>query len=151
MGMLRKVLGVGSGVVALMCFAVAAVGIAEVIAGVPDPGTWGALVFTLGLGGGASVGAYRGLRAAPSQAALPAVDPTQMILALAAREGGHVTAIEVAAKTSLTLAQAQAALDGLAGQNLVSSIVTEDGVELYRVKGLLAIDEKREARDILDE
>lgn len=148
--MLRKVLGVGSGFMAVFAFAIAAVGLAEVIAGVADPGTWGALVFTLGLGGGASVGAYYGLRSAGTQAALPAGDPTQMILALAAREGGRVTAIEVAAKTSLTLSQAQATLEGLAAQSLVTSIVTDEGVELYRVKGLLAIGEKLEARDILD-
>ena len=107
-------------------------------------------MFLLGLGGGGSAGAYYGLRAPRAQAALPAADAVEVTLALAAKEGGRVTAIEVAAKTALTLPQAQAALKGLADQNLATSIVTDDGVELYQVKGLLALAEKLEARDILD-
>jgi hypothetical protein len=73
-----------------------------------------------------------------------------VILALAAQEGGRVTLAEVVAKTPLGLEQAREALDELSRRNMASSIVTEDGVELFQIKGLLGPAQKLAARDILE-
>lgn len=146
----RTLAGVGAGVLALICIATGVTGLVEVITGVADPGMWGAMVFLFGLGAGSTVGAVKLLRPPRSKPQLPPADPTEAILSLAAAEGGRVTAIEVAAKTSLTLQQAQHTLKGLADQSLASSIVMEDGVELFQIKGLLPLEAKAQARDILE-
>lgn len=132
-----------------MCAAVAAVGVGEVIAGEATAASWGALILLVGFGTFSGVGAKR-LLSAPTPKALPAVDPESTVLAIAAAGGGRVTVIEVAAKSSLTIDEAESALTSLGARGLASSIVTEDGVVLYEIKGLLGPAEKRAAVDILD-
>lgn len=141
--------GVVCVVLAVVAFAVAMPGFAELFSGAANGGTYGALVFLLGSGSTASWGAYRLLRARRAPA-LPAADPTHVVLALAAREGGRVTVAEVAAKTHLSLQEARATLDELSRRDMASSIVTEGGVEIFQIKGLLGPAQKLAARDILD-
>lgn len=147
---MRTVGGVVCVIIALVAFAVAMPGFAELFSGAAHGGTYGALVFLLGTGSAASYGALRALRSRGATPALPAPDATREILALAAREGGRVTVAEVVAKTPLGLEQAREALDELSRRNMASSIVTEDGVELFQIKGLLAPAQKLAARDILE-
>jgi hypothetical protein len=147
---MRTVGGVVCVIIALVAFAVAMPGFAELFSGAANGGTYGALVFLLGTGSAASYGAFRALRSGSPPAAPPAADATRVILALAAQEGGRVTLAEVVAKTPLGLEQAREALDELSRRNMASSIVTEDGVELFQIKGLLGPAQKLAARDILE-
>lgn len=149
LGPMRTVGGVVCVIVALVAFAVAMPGFAELFSGAANGGTYGALVFLLGTGSAASYGAHRALRSRQAPA-LPASDSTHVVLALAAQVGGRVTLAEVVAKTPLSLEQARETLDDLSRRNMASSIVTEDGIELFQIKGLLGPAQKLAARDILD-
>ncbi|MCB9756413.1 MAG: hypothetical protein H6713_41365 [Myxococcales bacterium] len=136
--------------IAICSFAIGAVGLVEILSGVADAGAYGAMVFLLGTGTFATIGARRAFKAAPEPKALPAGDAVGTVLALAAREGGRLTITEIAAKTPLSLSQAHAAMEELRQQNMLQSIITDDGVELFQIKGLLGPAEKAAARDILD-
>jgi hypothetical protein len=146
---LRKLLGTVGGAFAIFCAAIATVGVGEVLAGEATAATWGTLVLLVGLGGFTASGAKR-LLAAPSRPALPGGDRDSAVLALAATEGGRVTIPEVAAKTTLTLDEAHQTLQDLSRRGLAESIVTEEGVVIYEIRGLLGPAEKQAAIDLLD-
>ena len=145
---MRTVLGVVCALVALMAFGVSIVGFVEIVSGTATAGGYGAFGFLFGLGSLSTYGALRNLR--PRKQRAIAADPTKHVLALAATEGGRVTAAEVVAKTPLSLPEARQALATLASHNMVTSVITEQGVEVFQVKGLLGPAEKASARDILD-
>lgn len=72
------------------------------------------------------------------------------VLALAARENGRVTVAEVAVACAVTLAQAEAVLDGLAQRGHANMHVTDDGQRVYVVGGFLSDAQKQEAQDIVE-
>lgn len=72
------------------------------------------------------------------------------LLALARKQGGHLTALEVMSLTGMELARAERLLDGLCREGLAEHRVAEDGTLVYRVKGLLGAAEKERARSVLD-
>jgi hypothetical protein len=148
---MRTVLGVLCTIMALMSFSVALVGLVEIVSGVATAGSYGAFGFLAGLGGLSSWGAARNFRRRRDRAALAAADdPAKVILQLAAVEGGRFTVTEVVAKTPLSLPQARTALAQMSQDNMLSSVVTEQGVEVFTVHGLLGPAAKAAARDILD-
>jgi hypothetical protein len=157
---MRTALGVLCTIIAILAFAVGTVGLVEILSGLADAGGYGAFAFLSGIGGVSTWGAVRNFKAAraqalaagaPGYAAIAApVDPVKVVLELAAREGGRVTVTEVVAKTPLSLAQAHAALAELSTGELASSVVTEEGVEVFEILGLLAPAQKALARDMLD-
>lgn len=136
--------------VALVAFMGVPVGLGEVLSGLATGSTYGALFFLAGVGSTASWGAWRCLRTS-KRPALRDSDDIDLVLALAASEGGRVTLTEVAAKTTLNLLEARDALRELTSKNMATSIVTDDGVEVFHIKGLLGPGEKLAARDILDD
>ncbi len=152
---LRTVIGTVGIVLGIMGVAVGMVGVGEVIQGVADGGTYGAMVLCFGLGAFAFRGGHKMLRGGDEegrQALGPgsASDPESIVLALAAQGGGRVTVAEVAAKSALSIEQATETLLGLSKRGMADSIVTDDGVVIYQIPGLLSAEQKALATDILD-
>lgn len=150
---LKKIIG-GIGVFfGFTGLAVGMVGLAEILQGIADGGTYGAMVFCWGLGAFSLRGGIRALKAAdePASPALaPARDPESIVLAIAAQGAGRVTVPEVAAKSRLTIEEATETLLALSKRAMAEAIVTEEGVVVYQIRGLLSVEQKANAIDILD-
>lgn len=147
----KRCLGVLSALISLFSLAMVGAAIGDIAAGDPD-GTglgilWGLTGFFVGTTALAGWGALKGLRDSPR--ALGSVDST--ILELAARSGGRVTATDIARTSDLSLEDGEAALAALVSRGWAEPIVTEGGVVIYQVKGMLGPQQKRDARDILDD
>ncbi len=142
-------------VLSIMGIMVGLVGVDEVVEGIADGGTCGAMLLCFGLCGFAFRGGLKALRG--GETATPAAldpggpgDPESIVLALVAQGGGLVTVPEIAAKSSLNLDQATETLLGLSNRGLADSIVTNKGVVVYQIRGLLSTEQKAVAVDILD-
>ena len=61
-----------------------------------------------------------------------------------------MTVPEVAAQSRLSLDEATVAIGELTRRGMADSIVTEGGVVVYQIRGLLSVAEKASAVDILD-
>lgn len=151
----KKIAGSIGVVLGIMMIAVGMVGVGEIIEGVADGGTYGALFMCWGVGGYALAGSRRMLKEARegSSAALgpgEASDPESMVLKLAAAGGGRVTIAEVAAQTPLSVDEATQAVATLSRRGMAEAIVIEGGVVVYEFKGLLSLEAKTGAVDILD-
>ena len=153
--MLEKLGGTLAIVFGIIAVGVGLVGVGEVVSGVADGATWGAMFVCMGLGGFALHGGTKMLRAGSRSepAALgpgSAQDPESIVLALAAHGGGRVTVPEIAAKSRLSVDEATVAIGELTRRGMADSIVTEGGVVVYQIRGLLSPAQKAEAIDILD-
>ena len=89
-------------------------------------------------------------RRARALAARTDADDERGLLRLAASRGGHLTALEVAATTSIDAARAERLLDGLCRRGLAEHRIAEDGSLVYRVRALLSPEEKALAKGVLD-
>ena len=72
------------------------------------------------------------------------------VLKLAAKKGGKLTVVEVVSETMLDLAAAKEILDSLAHQSLASVEITDSGVIVYAFYDVAHLNEKREAKGVLD-
>jgi hypothetical protein len=160
---MRKFLGLLSGMFSLgsaMFFTVFAIDL--VTGGRPETGTGvlaGLVVFFGGLMVTSGVSAFRmlttkGVSARAPEVAAPAagidISLEQRILALAAPAQGRLTVAEVAVGCAVSLAEAEAALDGLARRGHADMHVTDDGQRVYVVAGFLTAAEKQEAQDVVE-
>jgi hypothetical protein len=72
------------------------------------------------------------------------------LMRLAERRGGNLTVAEVVAHAELPAQEAERHLDRLCALGVAEHCVAESGVIVYRFQGLLAGEEKRRARGVLD-
>lgn len=173
--MLRKLLGVLSGFLALGSAMFTAMAITDLIGG--DSGTEtgvlvGLLVFFGGLTAATGYGALRLLRdkaaaaseraavggaaadaVAPPLATAPGpaidIDLESRVLAHAAKHAGRVTAAEIAVACGVPIDSAAAALDGLAVRGHADLQVSPDGAAVYVIAGFLSKEEKERAEAIV--
>lgn len=135
----RKTLGVASALVGLFSALCAVVGFTEA-ASIGDAIAGG--IFFSGISALAGWGAISGLR---EPKLLPG-STEKIILQLAAEGEGRVTAVDLCRNSSLTLEESTAELRLLAAD----TIVTEGGTVIYKIRGVLSLEEKRNAVDLLD-
>lgn len=169
--MLRKLLGVLSGFLALGSAMFTAMAITDLLAG--DSGTEtgvlvGLLVFFGGLTAATGFGALRLLRdkaaavsdagaandthaapLPPAQGPAIDIDLEARVLAHAARHAGRVTAAEVAVACGVPIDAAAAALDGLAVRGHADLQVSPDGAAVYVIAGFLSKEEKERAESVI--
>lgn len=163
--MLRKLLGVLSGFLALGSAMFTAMAITDLVAGNSGTETGvlvGLLVFFGGLTAATGYGAVRLLRGeAPAATAVspapapdapgPAIDIDleARVLAYAAQHAGRVTAAEIAVACAVPIDTATAALDGLAARGHADLQVGANGAPIYVIAGFLSKEEKAQAEAIL--
>lgn len=165
--MIRKLLGVVSGMFSLgsLMFTVMAIG--DLIGGgsnTRDSVLMGLVVFFGGLTATTGYSAVRLLRA-PAQADDP-TDTTKQkqqqqqtdgidialearILAHAAKTAGRVTSTEIAIACQVSIDEAIAALDQLCSRGHADLAVADDGSSLYVIKGFLSEQQKQAAEEIV--
>ncbi|HEY0192483.1 MAG TPA: hypothetical protein VGC42_15290 [Kofleriaceae bacterium] len=151
---MRTLLGVLGVIVALLSAMFVAMAIGDLAGGGDGQTPPSVLAGVLVLFSGACVaGAYlarRMFRGSPSAVTTPPASAAeQRILALAAQVGGRVTAVEVAARCGLSLADSRAALDRLTSQGVAELRVADDGTIVYAILGLLTPEAKAQADDVL--
>ncbi len=135
----RKTLGVAAALVGLFSALCAVVGVTDA-ASLGD--AIGGGIFFSGISALSGWGAVSALR---EPKLLPGAIE-KIVLQLAAEGEGRVTAADLCRNSSLTLEQSTAELRLLAAD----SIVTEGGTVIYKIRGVLSLEEKRNAVDLLD-
>lgn len=165
--MLRKILGVFSGFLALGSAMFTAMAISDLVAGNSGTETGvlvGLLVFFGGLTAATGYGAARMLRAvAPAETTAPAAEAANApsgpeidialearVLAYAAQHAGRVTAAEIAVACAVPIDAATAALDGLAARGHADLQVSADGAAVYVIAGFLSKEQKESAEAVLE-
>jgi hypothetical protein len=152
---LKQIVGAIGIFIGIACIGVSLVGLEEILTGVADGGTYGAMFFLVGVGGFSVAGGRRmlvdGAKGPKAIGPGEASDPESIVLALAAQGGGRVTVAEVAAKSPLTIDEASETVESLTRRGMADAIVTEGGVVVYQVRGLLSPAAKANAIDILEQ
>jgi hypothetical protein len=165
--MLKKALGVMSGVFALGCTTMTVVAIGDLIGGgsaTSNSVLVGLVVFFGGLTAFSGIGAARLLRSPASATTTTTMGSTvppvvnvagidialeARILGMAAQHAGRVTATEVALGCGVSMDAAAAALDQLCVRGHADLAVTPDGAAVYVVKGFLSDHEKQQAEELV--
>lgn len=133
---LRKVLGVGGVLIALLSLMFVIMGIGDLMGGnayKTSPSIlWGLIIFFLGTLVCGVWMAHWGLSVQqPSQLKLSREEQIKQILQLAQEQQGEISVLEVAAGTQLSLEQSSSLLEELVTLNLAQMRIREDGVLLY--------------------
>lgn len=116
------------------------------------PATMAAVLITIVLpaAGGVYLLGFGGRRRSARMEALRQRTIDAEILRLAAREGGRLTASEVAVALALSPEAAKGALDALMHREVADIAVSEDGVLVYVFHDTGTIGDKQSARGLLD-
>lgn len=92
----------------------------------------------------------RGRNLAASKATLRRQTIEAEILALAGRQGGKITLVEVVTETALGDAEASEVLESLAVRGLADIQITDSGTIVYDFRDVRLLGEKGSAKDVLE-
>jgi hypothetical protein len=133
------------GALLVLGLALASVVIAEMARGKVTPGSYGALIFFLGLGVLGGWMTRRGLRGIKEAEAGSARSAEVALLRALASRGGRATSVELCVLLDLRPSEAEALADQLARQGQLEVLVSPGGVVVYEARGLLSDHEKSQA------